>query len=127
MLTDSFIEPGFLVAMCICLVTLIMPVFSRELRQSKSMVVGYLFVVGLHQVVAFVNAYIVGTFSHLVDVPWEDLRKIDFPIGLGTYDSHGFQLWGEKLAISRDWHFALGADFYKQALGAVYSLSLIHI
>ena len=105
MLTDSFIESGFLVAMCICLVTLIMPVFSRELRQSKSMVVGYWFVVGLHQVVAFVNAYIIGLGTVVEPFP----------------DARGLQLWGEKLAISRDWHFALGADFYKQALGAVYS------
>lgn len=122
MLTDSFIESGFLVAMCICLVTLIMPVFSRELRQSKSMVVGYWFVVGLHQVVAFINASIVGTFSHLLDVPLDDRTRIDFSsMGLGTHDSHGFQLWGEKLAMSEGWRFSLGGGFYKQALGAVYS------
>lgn len=104
MLTDSFIDSGFLVAMCICMVTLIMPVFSRELRQSKSMVVGYWFVVGLHQAVAFVNAYIIGLGTVLQSFP----------------DARGYQLWGEKLAMSGDWRFALGADFYKQVLGAVY-------
>ena len=100
MLSDSLIESGFLVAMCICLITtLIMPVFSRELRQTKLMIVGYWFVVGLHQVVAFVNAYI---------------------MGLGTPDSRGFQQMGEKWAMSGDWHFSLGAEFYEHALGAVY-------
>ena len=84
MLIDSFIESGFLVAMCICLVTLIMPVFSRELRQSKSMVVGYWFVVGLHQVVAFVNAYIIGLGTDVEPFP----------------DARGFQLTGERLAMS---------------------------
>ena len=105
MLTDSFIEPGFLVAMCICLVTLIMPVFSRELRQSKSMVVGYWFMVGLHQTVAFVNAYIIGLGTVVEPFP----------------DARGLQLWGEKLAMSGDLHFSLGSEFYKHALGAVYS------
>ena len=93
MLTDSFVEPGFLAAVCICLVTLLMPLFSRELRQSESIVVGYWFVVGLHQVVAFVNAYI---FT-----------------GLGTPDSRGFQQWAEALAMSGDLRFLMGADFYK--------------
>ena len=104
MLTDSFIESGFLVAMCICLVTLIMPVFSRELRQSKSMVVGYWFVVGLHQVVAFVNAYIIGLGTVVEPFP----------------DARGMQLTGEKLAMSENGSFSIGSGFYKQALGAVY-------
>ena len=93
MLTDSFIESGFLVAMCICMVTLIMPVFSRELRQSKSMVVGYWFVVGLHQAVAFVNAYIIGLGTVVEPFP----------------DARGLQLSGEKLAMSGDWSFSLGS------------------
>ena len=100
MLTDSFIEPGFLVAMCICLVILIMPVFSRELRQSKSMVIGYWFVVGLHQAVAFVNAGI---------------------MRLGPPDSDGFQQMSERWAIrEEDWNFSLGDKFYEHTLGAVY-------
>ena len=112
MLTDSFIESGFLVAMCICLVTLIMPVFSRELRQSKSMVAGYWFVVGLHQVVAFVNAYIIGLGTYA-------------EIRMGTAadpfpDARGLQLVGEMLAMNGDWSFSIGSGFYKQALGAVY-------
>ena len=97
--TDSFIEFGSIVAMCICLVTLIMPVFFRELRQSKSMVAGYCFVVVLHQVVAFVTAY-----NFLPRFP----------------DSLGFHLWGEVLARTGDWRFSIGAGFYKQALAAVY-------
>ena len=111
MLTDSFTESGFLVAMCICLVTLIMPVFSRELRQSKSMVVGYWFVVGLHQAVAFVNAYIIGLGTRDILLT-PDVEP--FP------DARGLQLKGEMLAMSGDWSFSIGSGFYQQALGAVY-------
>ena len=73
------------------------------------MVVGYWFVVGLHQVVAFINAGI---------------------MGLGTPDSRGFQQAGETRAMSGDWLFSLGGEkipnpstggeFYEYALGAVY-------
>ena len=110
MLIDSFIEPGLLAAMFICLVTLIMPVFSCDLRQSKLMVVGYWFVVGLHQLAAFVNACIIGLGTVVEPFP----------------DARGFHLWGEQLAMSGDWSFSLGKEFYTHLLGAVY-LSLIHI
>ena len=39
---------------------------------------------------------------------------------LGTPDSRGFQRWAEAMAMSGEWRFALGSDFYKHALAAMY-------
>ena len=57
-LSNDLIESGFLMAMLLFLSIFIMPLFSRELRQNKQILVGYVFVIALHQIMAFTNACI---------------------------------------------------------------------
>ena len=58
LLSNDLIESGFLMAMLLFLSIFILPLFSRELRQDKQILVGYVFVIALHQIMAFTNACI---------------------------------------------------------------------
>ena len=64
----SLFDPGFSVALCLVVFSFLMPLFSRELRKSGSIMCGYWFVLSLHQIVAFLNIHLLviekrGTFG----------------------------------------------------------------
>ena len=61
MLNILFAGSGFFMAICLAAVTFLMPLFSRELRKSGSILFGYWFVIFLHQVVAFLNVHLFAT------------------------------------------------------------------
>jgi hypothetical protein len=97
----SLVDPGFLTAMCIFTGIFLIPVFSRELRQDKSILLGYWFVVFLHQIIAFTNYYIITT------------------VGAGS-DAKDFQTRIEMFSKAGEWKIAIGAELYVQVLGIIY-------
>ena len=56
-LLGNLMDSGLLTAMCVLVGIFLVPVFSRELRQDKAILLVYWFVVVLHQGVAFINVY----------------------------------------------------------------------
>jgi len=51
-------EPGFFAALCLAGLAFSMPFFIRELQKSKSIKFAYCFLIFVHQIVAFLNAYL---------------------------------------------------------------------
>jgi hypothetical protein len=100
-LFSYLVEPGFLVAMCLFIGIFLMPVFSQELRQDKNIVFGYWFVVFLHQIVAFTNAYLFATYG-------------------AEFDAGHFQKLSEAFALHGEFSFTIGAQLYVQILGKIY-------
>ena len=100
-LFSNLIESGFLAALCLFVVIFLMPLFSLELRQNKSILLGYFFVITLHETIAFANAYLFVTF------------------GAG-FDAALFQKLGGEFAMHEEWGLAIGPQLYAQMLGLVY-------
>jgi len=92
-----------LIAIFVLLVTFTLPVFSYELRKNRSLIFGYWFVILLHQIVAFTNAFLFTT------------------LGAGA-DASAFHKIGVGLAQSGEFSFSIGAKFYTSILGIVYWL-----
>lgn len=102
-LLGHLLESGFFAAMCLFAGIVLMPVFSRELRQDQNILLGYWFVIFLHQIIAFTNAYLFTTYG-------------------AEFDAGHFQKLGEEFALYGDkWSLAIGAEFYAQMLGQIYS------
>ena len=80
-----------------------MPLFSRELRQNKQILVGYVFVIALHQIMAFTNACIYQTL-------------------MARNDARGFHTFARELIRNEEWNFdfAVGHNFYIDMLATVY-------
>jgi hypothetical protein len=51
-------EPGFFAAICLAGLAFSMPFFIRELQKSKSIKFAYILIIFVHQIVAFLNAYL---------------------------------------------------------------------
>ena len=100
-LSNDLIESGFLMAMVLFLAIFIIPVFSRELRQNKQILVGYVFVIALHQIMAFTNACI-------------------YQCVIARNDARGFHSFARELARNGEWHFDVGSFFYMEMLTTVY-------
>ena len=100
-LSNDLIESGFLMAMLLFLSIFILPLFSRELRQNKQILVGYVFVIALHQIMAFTNACI-------------------YQSVVARYDARGFHSFAREMARNGEWHFDVGAYFYMEMLTTVY-------
>lgn len=94
-------DPGNLMAIALCVALIIMPVFSRELRGSKSILIGYWFLITLRQVIAFTNGFL-------------------FPTPGADNDAFGLYMISEEVARNWEWTFSLGAYFYMHVLGAVF-------
>ena len=88
-------------AMLLFLSIFILPLFSRELRQDKQILVGYVFVIALHQIMAFTNACI---YQSMV----------------GRSDARGFHSFARELARNGEWNFDVGHFFYMEMLTTVY-------
>ena len=100
-LSNDLIESGFLMAMFLFISIFILPLFSRELRQNKQILVGYVFVIALHQIMAFTNACI-------------------YQSVIGRSDARGFHSFARELAPNGEWNFDVGSFFYEEMLAAVY-------
>jgi len=100
-LSNDLIESGFLMAMLLFLSIFILPLFSRELRQNKQILVGYVFVIALHQIMAFTNACI-------------------YQSTIARGDARGFHSFARELARNREWNFDVGSSFYMEMLAVVY-------
>ena len=100
-LLGQLLESGFLAAMCLLVGIFSMPVFSKELRQDKNILLGYFFVIGLHEIVAFTNAYLFVTYG-------------------ADFDAGHFQKLSEEFAVYSEWKITNGAQLYTQMLGLVY-------
>ena len=102
-LSNDLIESGFLMAILLFLTIFIMPLFSRELRQNKQILIGYVFVIGLHQIMAFTNACIYQTL-------------------MARNDARGFHIFARELARNEGWNFdfSIGQEFYIDILTTVY-------
>ena len=96
-------EFGLLIALCILVVIFILPVFSKALRQNMEILIVFWVLVGLHQITAFLNAYI---FKHTL-------------IG-AHYDAYTFHLVAQRTAINEEWVFKIGGFFYTEFLGLIY-------
>jgi len=95
---NNLLESGFFVAMCIFIALFILPVIFRDLRENKSILFGYWFVLSLHQIMAFTNAYVLRPRS----------------------DGRGFQTTSQELAMYEGWDFGIGGHFYQAMLAIVY-------
>jgi hypothetical protein len=113
--------PGSIIAILLVVVTFLLPLFSRELRKSESIYLGYWFVIILHHIVAFLNVYLFATIQRGT-------------IGATNDANMGFHLIAKELAslgdityraqklsvpLSLDSFFKGGA-FYYEMLGSVY-------
>ena len=92
-----------ILALIIFIVTLSLPFLFRELRQNKIVLLAYLFIAGLHQLVAVINAF------------W-------FAVVAADADANSFDRIGFELAQSGVFSFAIGSKFYENMLGVVYWL-----
>ena len=101
LLSNDLIESGFLMAILLFLSIFIMPLFSRELRQNKQILVGYVFVIALHQIMAFTNACI-------------------YQSEIARNDARGFHSFARELARNGEWNFDVGSSFYLEMLATVY-------
>jgi len=100
-LSNDLIESGFLMAMLLFLSIFILPLFSRELRQNKQILVGYVFVIALHQIMAFTNACI-------------------YQSVIARSDARGFHSFARELVQNGEWNFYVGPYFYTEMLSTVY-------
>jgi hypothetical protein len=96
-------ESGFAAAMCLFTGIFLLPVISRELRQSKNILFGYWFVVVLHQIVAFTNIYLFATPG-------------------SKADAYYIHIISKEIAIKGEWSFDIGHMFYTTVLGQMYRL-----
>lgn len=94
-------ESGFLMAIGLVLTSYAFPMFSRGLRQSRSILFGYWFVVTFHQIVAFANLYL-------------------FYIPGAIYDSNGFHDVAKKLALTGELDPTYSYNFYFHLLASIY-------
>jgi len=81
----------------------ILPVFSKALRRNVEILIVFWFLVGLRQIAAFLNAYIL---KHNL-------------IG-AHHDAFTFQRVAQITAINEEWVFKIGGFFYTEFLGAIY-------
>lgn len=96
-------ESGFLMAFCIFMAIFLLPLFSKELRCNVKILIGYWFLIALHQVIAISNAYI---FPHQT---------------IGSHgDARTFYLSSKSLAMIEGWNLKIGGHFYTEFLGAIY-------
>ncbi|MBT5549662.1 MAG: hypothetical protein HOJ79_04190, partial [Nitrospina sp.] len=100
-LLGHLLESGFFAAMCLFAGIVLMPVFSRELRQDQNILLGYWFVIFLHQIIAFTNAYLFSTFG-------------------SEFDAGHFHKLGEEFALYGELGVRIGAPLYVQFLGQIY-------
>ena len=92
-----------ILALIIFIVTLSLPFLFRELRQNKIVLLAYLFIVGLHQLAAVINAF------------W-------FTVIGADADANSFNRIGFELAQIGVFSFAIGSKFYENMLGVFYWL-----
>ncbi len=116
-----FVGPGFFLAICLVAVAFLMPLFSRELRKSGSIMFGYWFVIFLHQFVAFLNAHLFATGQRGT-------------FGAENDANRSFHLIAKELALQGEMYyrgqyisvplsldsFLKGGAFYYEMLGSVY-------
>lgn len=100
-LSGNLIESGFLMAMILCMVTFVIPAFSRELRGKKSILLSYWFVIVLHQIIAFTNACF-------------------YQCWIARSDANGFHSAARELAMNGEWHYSVGDKFYVNVLAVAY-------
>ena len=117
----SLFDPGFSVALCLVVFSFLMPLFSRELRKSGSIMCGYWFVLSLHQIVAFLNIHLLvierrGTFGASDDANF-GFHQVAKELALrGEMHYRGQDLW---VPLSLD-SFFKGGFVYYEILGSVY-------
>lgn len=92
---------GDVVASVLFLMIWLLPVFVRELRSSIGVLLVYWFVIALHQVVAFINAFLFTTLG-------------------ADADASTFHRNGMALAEAEEFSFAIGSVFYENMLGVLY-------
>jgi hypothetical protein len=122
MLNGLFVGSGYFTAICLVIVTFLMPLFSRELRKNGSIMFGYWFVIFLHQVVAFLNYYFFaaggetgGTFGASNDAN-RSFHLISKELALQG------ETWyrGQVLSVPLSLDSFLKDAFYYEMLGSVY-------
>jgi hypothetical protein len=119
-----FVESGIFPAFFLVAVTFfLIPLFSRELRKSRSIILGYWFVIFLHQVVAFLNYYLYtiggetgGTFGASNDAN-RSFHLISKELALQGEMHYRGQLLSIPLSLDS---FLKGGAFYYEMLGSVY-------
>lgn len=97
----NLVQPGNFMVTCLLVGSFLIPVFSKTLREDESILLGYWFVIFLHQAIAFTNYYIFST------------------VGAGS-DANDFQIRIEIFSKSGEWSFVIGDELYVQALGLIY-------
>jgi hypothetical protein len=123
MLNILILESGNFLASCLIAVIILMPLFSRELRKSISVLLGYWFVIILHQVVAFLNNFLFaagretgGTFGASNDANRSFHLVSKELVFQGEMFYRGQDL---SIPLSLD-SFLKGGAFYYEMLGSVY-------
>ncbi len=106
---------------CLTAVTFLMPLFSRELQKSISILFGYWFVIFLHQVIAFLNAYLFATGQRGTFGAWDD-ANLGFHSTAKELALHGgIHYRGQDLSVPLSLgSFMKGSSFYYEMLGTVY-------
>jgi hypothetical protein len=121
MLNISFVESGFFMAICLVAVTFLMPLFSRELRKSVSILFGYWFVLFLHQVVAFLNAHLLATGQLGTPGAAADANAGFHNLSKALTFHGELELRGQNLSVPLTLNsFMKGGAFYYEMLGSVY-------
>jgi hypothetical protein len=121
MLNNMSMESGFFVAIFLVVVIVLMPLFSKELRKSESIMFGYWFVIFLHQIVAFLNAYLYaigrgGTLGARLDANY-GFHHTASELALHGNIFYRSQYLSVPLSLDS---FMKGGAFYYEMLGTVY-------
>ncbi len=116
-----FVESGFFLAICLVAVAFLMPLFSRELRKSGSIMFGYWFVIFLHQFVAFLNAHLFATGQRGTFGAENDANRSFHLIAKELVLQGEMYYRGQYISVplSLD-SFLKGGAFYYEMLGSVY-------
>jgi len=108
-------------AICLVVVSFLMPLFSRELRKTGSIMFGYWFVIFLHQIVAFLNVYLLaikkrGTFGASDDAN-QGFHRVAKELALHGATTFRDQELSVPLSLNS---LMKGGPFYYEMLGTVY-------
>jgi hypothetical protein len=121
---NSLIEgSGFFMAICLVIFSFLMPIVSSELRKSSLIMFGYWFVILLHQVVAFLNAYLLAAGQRGTIGAKDDANGGFHFIATQLALNGEFNAVDRKFIIPIGWdRFFEGNYSYHEMLGSAYKL-----
>jgi hypothetical protein len=113
---------GFFISICLTAVIFLLPLFSRELRKSGSIIIAYSFVIFLHQFTAFLNNSLVAN-GHRGTFGAENDANVGFhPIAKELALRGEMHFRGQDLSIPISLEsFLKGGSIYYELLGSLYS------